>query len=320
METVIGPYDPGLPNHFGRLNRIWLEELNAFEAIHREVLDNPEQSILSRGGQIFYAWTGEEVTGTVALVPADPDTIELTKLAVDPRHRRKGVARALMAAAHQAAADAGARQIRLYSQVALEAAIRMYRVLGYYEIPIRDSRYAKADISMEYPIGDGFCAVRLRTWLDRLREGPDLVYALVNGLPSEILDRSTTEDSWSIRQILQHLADSEAHAYIRLRRGLAEPGLPVIAYDQDKWAVMPGSEYRSPDEALALFAALRADNSRLAETLTADRWTERGIYHPEHGLMSLWDWLRIYAHHNHAGQISRILRACDPSAPASTSQ
>jgi len=44
-------------------------------------------------------------------------------------------------------------------------------------------------------------------------------------------------DQWSIHEIIIHLADSEAHAYLRCRTILAEPGSTLIHFDEHQWSV-----------------------------------------------------------------------------------
>ena len=45
------------------------------------------------------------------------------------------------------------------------------------------------------------------------------------------------EDGWTARQVIHHVADSEAQSYARLRRLLAEPAGSIIqGYDEAAWA------------------------------------------------------------------------------------
>ena len=65
--------------------------------------------------------------------------------------------------------------------------------------------------------------------IERFRTGTADVEAALAGITEEELDRAPVgADGWTARQVAHHLADSEAMAYIRLRRLLAEDE-PVIA-------------------------------------------------------------------------------------------
>ena len=75
------------------------------------------------------------------------------------------------------------------------------------------------------------------------------------------LDRHV-EGGWSARQVIHHVADSEAQSYARLRRLLAEPAGSVIqGYDEAAWAECAQLGYRVlPIVALARGLQGRADS------------------------------------------------------------
>ena len=57
--------------------------------------------------------------------------------------------------------------------------------------------------------------------------------AVLKRFPKGMWDISVKKGNWNITQILWHLADQEANHYVRQRRGVAEPGQAVSAYDQE---------------------------------------------------------------------------------------
>ncbi len=304
----IRPFENQYRSHFERLNRIWLEGYGLFEDIDATVLSDPEKHILAPGGEIFFAFADEKIVGTVALVPMANGEWELTKLAVDPEFRGHGIGKAIMLHIHQAALEKGLSKIILYSQTMLEAAIRLYRKLGYYEVPVDQLKYARCDIKMEIPLTDTFSKDMLEIWKKRFSEGPDLLESTLANIPKEIYNWQGPDGKWTIQQNLIHLADSEANSYIRLRRGLAEPGKAVLGYDQDAWATSLFYEKQSADDAIQLFRLMRKMSTTLIENIPDEYWTQNTILHSENGLMTLYDWLKSYAHHNHAGQISRVYK------------
>jgi hypothetical protein len=112
---------------------------------------------------------------------------------------------------------------------------------------------------------------------------------------------------WTIHEILVHIADSEANSFIRLRRLIAEPGLAVMAYDENGWASRLDYHHQSPDDALQLFRWLRHNSFELAKSLPASAWANT-IEHPENGTMTMDDWLDVYMSHipDHLAQMARI--------------
>ena len=58
---------------------------------------------------------------------------------------------------------------------------------------------------------------------------------LVSELTPGDLDKSDAE-GWTPRQVIHHMADSEAQSYARLRRLIAESCTTIQGYDEGKWA------------------------------------------------------------------------------------
>ena len=144
--------------------------------------------------------------------------------------------------------------------------------------------------------------------LDRFRTGYADVEAALAGATVADLDRPGPDGGWSARQVAHHLADSEATAFVRLRRLIAEVEPAIVGYDEPEYARR--LHYDRPiASSLAVLAAVRAASLELLESLTPDEWDRRGT-HSESGAYSVADWLEIYAEHahGHADQI-RAARA-----------
>ncbi|HEX2755870.1 MAG TPA: DinB family protein [Candidatus Limnocylindrales bacterium] len=140
--------------------------------------------------------------------------------------------------------------------------------------------------------------------IERYRTGTADVESALVGITDAELDRRPGEpDAWTAREIAHHLADSEAMAYIRLRRLLAEDAPLIAGYDEPEWARR--LHYDRPiASSLAVLAAVRASSLELLERLAAADWARAGT-HSDSGSYGVEDWLRIYADHahHHADQI-----------------
>ena len=133
---------------------------------------------------------------------------------------------------------------------------------------------------------------------------------LVATLNESDLDRSDNE-GWSPRQVIHHLADSEAQSYARLRRLIAEPGTLIQGYDEGLWASNSTLNYTNRDiaSAIAVFKAVRQSSFELLLTLTEDQLSNQ-CTHTESGPYTVRDWLSTYTRHplDHAEQIRKQLR------------
>ncbi|MGI8999216.1 MAG: DinB family protein [Candidatus Limnocylindria bacterium] len=145
--------------------------------------------------------------------------------------------------------------------------------------------------------------------ISRFREGSAAIEQAVDRLTDDDLDRPGPDGGWTPRQVVHHLADSEATAYVRLRKLIAEDEAIIQAYDEPEFARR--LHYDRPiGTSLAVLQAVRAASLELLESLTPAEWERRGT-HAESGAYSVDDWLRIYAGHSldHANQIHEAVRS-----------
>ena len=81
---------------FYELNKAWIEEFWELEKSDINDLLHPKESIIDRGGEIFFAVTQDLVIGTAAMIPFPNNKIELAKMTVHQNYRGKGVSKVLM--------------------------------------------------------------------------------------------------------------------------------------------------------------------------------------------------------------------------------
>jgi hypothetical protein len=133
--------------------------------------------------------------------------------------------------------------------------------------------------------------------MDRFRTGYADVEDALAGATDEDLDRPAPDGGWTARQVVHHLADSEATAYVRLRRLIAEDEPMIAGYDEPEFARR--LHYDRPiGSSLAVLNAVRDASLELLEALTPAEW-ERSGTHSESGPYSVDRWLEIYAAHSH---------------------
>jgi hypothetical protein len=140
--------------------------------------------------------------------------------------------------------------------------------------------------------------------------GPQLLKAALAECPAEALDFQPGPGKWSVRTIVFHLAESEAHGYLRARFIIAQPGTTITPYDQDLWADSLDAAAQPLAEAVDLFRLLREMLARQLRALPEPAWA-RTLVHPERGVMTLEQWLEGYDGHlaAHLKQIGRTVEA-----------
>jgi DinB superfamily len=136
---------------------------------------------------------------------------------------------------------------------------------------------------------------------------PEALKRFLEVVPESVLAKSEAPGKWSIRDVIQHLADSELVGGFRLRMVLAHDRPKLTGYDQDLWADRLQYGVVEVHDALDQFSALRRANVRIWGRLTPADLLRVGI-HGERGEESLDRMRRLYAGHDilHLRQLERI--------------
>jgi DNA-binding MarR family transcriptional regulator/N-acetylglutamate synthase-like GNAT family acetyltransferase len=129
-EVEILDYAPQYQDYFRDFNLEWLERDFRVEAHDEELLSNPSEHILMKGGHVFFARLDGEIVGTAALLKHNERIYEIAKMAVTERSRGRRVGMKLALAAIEKARAAGAESVLVATSPKLEAANNLYRTLG----------------------------------------------------------------------------------------------------------------------------------------------------------------------------------------------
>ena len=135
------------------------------------------------------------------------------------------------------------------------------------------------------------------TLLDQFRTGYADVEAALADITEAELDHPAPDGGWTAREVAHHLADSEATAYVRLRRLIADDGPVIQGYDEPEYARRLHYD-RPMASSLAVLRGVREASLSLLESLTPAEWERTGT-HSESGVYSVDRWLEIYANHSH---------------------
>ena len=150
MEINIINFQDNFEKDFYDLNIEWLEYFFKVEEYDYKVLSNSKKYIINKGGKIFFAESAGNIIGTVALMPTKNKLVfELTKMAVKPEYRNKGIGKKLLKKCIDYSKSNNHSSIILYSNKKLNNAIHLYRNFGFKEIKMeKKSPYLRANIKM----------------------------------------------------------------------------------------------------------------------------------------------------------------------------
>lgn len=129
-------------------------------------------------------------------------------------------------------------------------------------------------------------------------QGADIPGRAIAGLTDAQLDAMPIPGTWSIRQIVVHLMDSDLIAAYRMKRIIAEDRPKLDVWDENAFVSRLGYEWLSADKAAELFSVNRVFMAEILQSLPSESF-ERVALHPEVGELPLGALLRLYVHHVH---------------------
>jgi len=144
----IVPFHKKYSSTFYDLNKIWIEESWLLEESDKFDLLNPEESIINKGGEIFFVLIKNKPIATAAMIPVESDTYELAKMTVDAEYRGSGIANKLMDQCILFAKEKEAKEIILITNDTLVIARNLYDKYGFKEVRLDSDKYLRGNVKM----------------------------------------------------------------------------------------------------------------------------------------------------------------------------
>lgn len=149
----IVPFSPERAPYFDQYNRAWITKFFWLEPFDEILLTKPDEIIIAKGGEIWFAELDGKPVATFALLKGEDGTFEFSKLGVAPEAKGRGISRHLLHHAIHRARLRGAHTLRIFTHSSLVTACALYRAEGFRDIIIPEeekSRYQRADTLLLY--------------------------------------------------------------------------------------------------------------------------------------------------------------------------
>jgi len=164
---------------------------------------------------------------------------------------------------------------------------------------------------LRYPIGrlvrpESLSPEERKKAIATIAATPGKLRAAVEGLSDAQLDTPYRPGGWTVRQVVHHVPDSHANAYVRFKLALTEDEPTIRPYLEDRWAKLPDSA--GPIEvSLDLLERLHERWVGVLAAITPEEWA-RTYRHPESGVHKLDALLATYAWHgpHHVAHITSL--------------
>lgn len=141
-------------------------------------------------------------------------------------------------------------------------------------------------MDVRYPIGklqvpENVTLESVQEWLKQIETYTTRLRETVGSLSEEELSKTYREGSWTVRQLVHHIADSQLNMYQRLKLSLTDENPRVPAFNEEKWAIQPDTEL--PVEiSIKLLEGLNERIVSLGQSLTEEQ-LDRTFVHQENG-------------------------------------
>jgi len=135
-----------------------------------------------------------------------------------------------------------------------------------------------------------------RERIETYAAGADSPGAAIAGLSREELNAFPVPGTWSIQQIILHLADSDLIGSDRMKRIIAEDRPTLVGYDESRFARSLYYEHQDPRLACELFALNRRMTAEIFRRLPDEAFARVGV-HNEKGEVTLAGQINGYIEH-----------------------
>lgn len=140
---------------------------------------------------------------------------------------------------------------------------------------------------LKYPIGaynppKTITESDLKEWIEQLATLPQELAEITAGLSEADLEVPYRPNGWTVRQVVNHLADSHINAYTRVHLTLTEETPTVRPYDEEKWAELADGKTGEIQVSIDILKAIHKRLVALLRTLKR-RDFERAYFHPSAG-------------------------------------
>lgn len=145
-------FNPEFKTFFRDLNYEWLNKYFSVEDQDKQILENPEQEIINKGGEIIFAKQDDKIIGTAAMIKHPKNMYELAKMAVTEKSQGKQIGKKLALSVIELAKSKNAGKIFLQTSKKLTAAYNLYLKLGFEQVPYPEddpAKYRRCTIKME---------------------------------------------------------------------------------------------------------------------------------------------------------------------------
>lgn len=166
----------------------------------------------------------------------------------------------------------------------------------------------------KFPIGkfeqpESYTDRDLDKQIEVLKLFPSKLSHLLKNFSDEQLDTQYREGGWTVRQLVNHLADSHMQSFLRFKWALTEDNPTIKPYEEAKWAELQDTANSPLSASLQILEGLHCRWVHLLKTITNKEFA-RTYFHPEQNKsLTLRENVAFYAWHcnHHYAHIANLM-------------
>lgn len=159
--------------------------------------------------------------------------------------------------------------------------------------------------NLRYPIGrwsrpESITASQIQSWIDDLQALPETLKNLIDGITADQWNAQYREGSWTVLQLVHHLADSHINAYERQKKAATARVTPIIVpYEEERWALLADVKPEYVQDSLNILFGLHHRWVAFLRGLEQQTFHTRGFYHVGEGrIILLEEAVGLYSWHS----------------------
>ncbi|OEK59809.1 metal-dependent hydrolase [Staphylococcus equorum] len=133
-------------------------------------------------------------------------------------------------------------------------------------------------MDVRFPIGeleipDKVTLDDIQKWAKEIEGYTERLRETVDSLDDEALNAKYRAGSWTVRQLVHHIADSQLNMYQRLKLALTDNNPTVPAFIQDKWVMLPDNDLPI-ESSIKMLEGMNERIVAIANNLNEDQLTQ----------------------------------------------
>ncbi|MCR2823167.1 YfiT family bacillithiol transferase [Lederbergia panacisoli] len=145
-------------------------------------------------------------------------------------------------------------------------------------------------MDVRFPIGnldvpEKVTLENIQEWLKEIETYTIRLRETVDSLNDEGLSKTYREGSYTVRQLVHHITDSQLNMFQRLKLALTDENPTVPAFDQDEWAIQPDTEL-PVESSIKMLEGINERIVSLGHSLTEEQ-LDRAFIHQINGKITV---------------------------------